>query len=429
MTRPLSAFQWNLPRVLRMTVVMFFLLQGMMVSAQNGYDAYDNLALGFETTTSIKHFVTIMQSNHSFDSMFDLYPGADGIPAGICMPVDADDSTNGECVEPFRLDNNGKDLDHSHDTFTNQYREGSNDGFISAIRARGEDGTLSMGHYSDNDIPFSYNAAEEFVLFDRFFTSASAGSVPNRMYLTTGTPGVQNLDHYLIPKDGWGDLPTIFDNLEDRGISWKFYIENFDPELDFRNARYGTRAPQVVWAPVMNYARYIDDPAYADNIVDLDTYFADVENGTLPAVSYVVTIGSSGHPPGSISGSERMLRRIVNALMMSPAWEHSAIQWAYDDWGGWYDHVPPPQVDEFGYGFRTPAQLVSPYAREGFVDSTTLDFTSILRFIEDNWSLPALASRDRNANSIASAFDFEQNPRPARLLAMSREEDALVIPT
>jgi phospholipase C len=114
--------------------------------------------------------------------------------------------------------------------------------------------------------------------------------------------------------------------------------------------------------------------------------------------------------------------------MMSPAWDHAAIQWAYDDWGGWYDHVPPPQVDEFGYGFRTAAQLVSPYAREGYVDSTTLDFTSILRFIEDNWALPSLASRDRNANSIASAFDFTQEPRHPTLLSMSREDESLVIP-
>jgi phospholipase C len=113
---------------------------------------------------------------------------------------------------------------------------------------------------------------------------------------------------------------------------------------------------------------------------------------------------------------------------MSPLWSTSAIQWAYDDWGGWYDHVPPPQIDEFGYGFRTPAQLISPYAREGYVDSTVLDFTSILAFIQDNWSLPSLSTRDRDANSIASAFDFDKPPRTASILLGSRMESEIVVP-
>lgn len=409
-------------------LVVLAFLHGSLASASDQALPYVNEAMGISTETPIKHFVTIMQSNHSFDSLFGLYPGADGIPPGVCMPVDPTDPTNETCVEPFQLTNNGADFDHTHETFRAQYRDGNNDGFVHAYRQRGEDGTLAMGHYSDADLPFSYNVADDYVLFDRFFTSASAGSVPNRMFWITGTAGVQSLDTFAIPEEGWGDLPTIFDLLDEADIPWKFYIENYDPDLTYRNRGQGGTHAQVNWAPIVNFARYIDDPTYADNIVGLDQYFLDVENGTLPAVSYVVTIGSSGHPPGSMTTSERLLRRMVNSLMMSPAWDHAAIQWAYDDWGGWYDHVSPPQVDEFGYGFRTPAQLVSPYAREGFVDSTTLDFTSILRFIEDNWALPSLSTRDRDANSIASAFDFTQEPRHPRLISMSRVDDSLVIP-
>lgn len=409
-------------------LVFLLLLHGSPILAASQVASYQNEALDIPTTTPIKHFVTVMQSNHSFDSLFGLYPGADGIPADTCMPVDPTDPSNEECVAPFQLTNNGADFDHTHEMFRAQYRDGKNDGFVHAFRLRGEDGTLAMGHYSDADLPFSYNAADEYVLFDRFFTSASAGSVPNRMFWITGTAGVESLDAFAIPEDGWGDLQTIFDLLEDSGIPWKFYIENYDPELTYRNRGLGGTHAQVNWAPIVNFARYIDDPAYDDNIVGLDQYFLDVENDTLPAVSYVVTIGSSGHPPGSMTTSERLLRRMVNTLMMSPAWDHAAIQWAYDDWGGWYDHVSPPQVDEFGYGFRTPAQLVSPYARVGVVDSTTLDFTSILRFIEDNWGLPSLATRDRDANSIASAFDFTQEARQPTLLSMSRADDSLVIP-
>jgi phospholipase C len=295
-------------------------------------------------------------------------------------------------------------------------------------RQRGEDGTLAMGHYTEADIPFSYAAADEYVLFDNFFTSASAGSVPNRMFWVTGTAGINSFAETAIPEKGWQQLPTIFDSLEASGVSWKFYIENYKPDLNFRNRGVGGTYAQVNWAPVLTFDRFLDNPDLADNIVDLDQYFVDLQNNELPAVSYVVTVGSSGHPPSSLVASERMLMRMSNALMMSSAWDTSAIQWAYDDWGGWYDHVPPPQVDEFGYGFRTAAQLVSPYARTGYIDSEVHDFTSILKFIQDNWSLDPLATRDRDAISIATAMDFDQEPRAPRLLTMGLVSKELVIP-
>jgi phospholipase C len=99
----------------------------------------------------------------------------------------------------------------------------------------------------------------------------------------------------------------------------------------------------------------------------------------------------------------------------------------YDDWGGWYDHVAPPVVDEYGYGPRVPALLVSPYAKEGFIDNTELDFTSILKFIEYNWGLETLADRDAKANNILTAFDFTQPLRTAQFLPLSREVAPLTI--
>jgi phospholipase C len=107
-------------------------------------------------------------------------------------------------------------------------------------------------------------------------------------------------------------------------------------------------------------------------------------------------------------------------LMQSKYWNSSAFLWTYDDWGGWYDHVAPPKVDAYGYGFRVPALLVSPYARKGYIDSTELDYTSILRFIEDNWHLDPLSTRDAAANSIASAFDFEQAARKPTFISYER---------
>jgi phospholipase C len=186
----------------------------------------------------------------------------------------------------------------------------------------------------------------------------------------------------------------------------------------------------VIWVPLLNFARYIDNPAIMRHVVPLSEYYTDLANGTLPEVSYIVPSGPSEHPPSNLASGQAFVRGLINSLMDSSSWRSSAFLLAYDDWGGWYDHVKPPQVDNYGYGFRVPAILVSPYARQGHVDSTTLDFTSILRFIEDNWGLPPLTRRDATANSIASGFDFAAGPRVASFVSPHRgpaEEEARVV--
>jgi phospholipase C len=114
------------------------------------------------------------------------------------------------------------------------------------------------------------------------------------------------------------------------------------------------------------------------------------------------------------------VKTLIQSLMRSSVWDRSAFLLVYDDWGGWYDHVEPPQLDEFGYGMRVPAIMVSPYAKRGHVDSTVLDFTSILKFVEDNWDVEPLAERDATANSIASAFDFSMAPREPVFIPFER---------
>jgi phospholipase C len=153
----------------------------------------------------------------------------------------------------------------------------------------------------------------------------------------------------------------------------------------------------------------------------MEQYFTDLRNNQLPAVSYLVPSGTSEHPPGSIQAGSRFVRGLVNALMASSAWDSSAFMWTYDDWGGWYDHVKPPTVDQYGYGFRAPAMLVSPYAKKGEVNHTTIDFTSQLKFIENNWAVKPLAKRDAAANDISSAFDFAMRPREAIVLSEQRQ--------
>jgi phospholipase C len=367
--------------------------------------------------TPIKHFVFLMQENHSFDNYFGTYPGADGIPKDTCMPVNplARPSKRG-CVKPFAIGNRpATDLSHNVRTFRSEYRNGAMNGFVSTFRRIGIKTDLSMGHYVENDLPYYWNLAHNYVLFDHFFTSAAGGSIWNHMFWVTGTPGNRSGD--ILPKKGFGSLPTIFDRLQASGVSWKFYVQNYDPRITYRSAILGDRGSQVVWVPLLDYARYIDNPALSSHIVDLSQYYKDLQHGTLPAVSYIAPSGASEHPPGRIQAGERFVRSLITELMRSSAWTSSAFMWTYDDWGGWYDHVKPPRVDKFGYGFRAPALLVSPYAKRDFVDHQTFDFTSALRFIEQNWSLKPLASRDAKATSIANAFDFSRPARKPALLA------------
>jgi phospholipase C len=400
------------------------------------------------TRTPIKHFLVLMQENHSFDNYFGTYPGANGIPKGTCMPyfpkgtnqrlsrrlhagpggvgaalggaavADAGKRlrNSSKCVKPYPLGERSVDLPHTRQVHRLQYNRGRMDGFLDALRKEGLGADPAvMGYYEVSDLPFYWNVADQYVLFDRFFQSAAAGTLPNHMFWLTGTVGIPNRGD--IPPQGFGDLRTIFDRLEARGISWKFYVEDYDPRLNFRTAK---ASPQPRWVPLLAYARYIDNPKLNRHIVDLDEYYTDLQKGTLPAVAYIAPHGESEHPPQGVQAGQRFVGSLINALMQSPRWKNSAFMWSYDDWGGWYDHVKPPQVDPFGYGFRVPALLVSAYAKRGRVDSTTLDFTSMLKFIEYNWKVKPLATRDRRANNLTSAFDFSQHPRPAKLIPYER---------
>jgi phospholipase C len=375
------------------------------------------------TQTPIKHFLFLLQENHSFDNYFGTYPNVDGLPPGTCMPVDPVQPSLG-CIKPFHLGSQPvSDLLHNRETFVGQYLDGRMDGFVSAHRALGgpnaeQVARLTMGYYDDRDLPYYWNIAGQYVLFDRFFSSAAAGSFMNHMYWVTATPGDPN--HDSPPTQGFGDLLTIFDRLESQGISWKFYVQNYDPAINYRTLKNaGDKAAQAVFVPLLDFNRFLDNPYLFDHIVNMEQYYTDLRNGTLPTVAYMAPLGSSEHPPGSIQAGQRLVQTIVNALTRSDYWNSSAFMWAYDDWGGWYDHVSPPQVDQYGYGFRVPALLVSAYARQGQVNSTTLDYTSVLKFIETNWGLQPLAARDAAATSIASAFDFTKPPRPPAFLSAS----------
>jgi phospholipase C len=366
--------------------------------------------------TPIEHVVTLMQEGHTFDNYFGTYPGADGIPADTCMPEHPPAPV--PCLLPSSLDNRPlASLASDRAAFEVARSGGAMNGFVAAQRSRVAN-ELTMGHYRRADLEYAWNLADRYVLFDRFFSSSKGGSVPNHLFWVTGSGGPSGTDG--IPEGGFGDRPTIFDRLQAAGVSWKFYVQNYDPRATFHRGPNAERSAQVARVPLLAYARYVDDPELFSHIVPVEEYFEDLQHGTLPAVSYIVPSGASERPPSSVASGQRFVRSLVDGLTASRHWASSAFILTYANWGGWYDHVPPPQVDQEGYGFRVPALLVSPYAKRGYVDHTQLDFTSILRFIGDNWNLPPLASRDANAASLTSAFDFAAAPRPAAFVPAER---------
>ena len=145
----------------------------------------------------------------------------------------------------------------------------------------------------------------------------------------------------------------------------------------------------------------------------VDNLIRDIRADRLPAVTWVTPrFELSEHPEYSFCHGENWTTRVVNAIMRSPMWEHTAIFITWDEWGGFYDHVPPVGVDPFGFGIRVPLLTISPYAKRGHVDHRLGEFSSILRFIEDNWGLSRLTHRDRRANNLSYNFDFSGEPRP-----------------
>src|SRR5512138_1664278 len=220
-----------------------------------------------KTKTPIQHLIFVMQENHTFDNYFGTYPGADGIPADTRMPVDPKNPAAGY-VTPWHIgETTITDLSHNAGAFKDQYNGGRMDGFVSGLNMRRENGRLSMGYYDDSDIPYYWNLADHYVLFDRWFSSSPTGSFVNHVYsIMAVAPSSEN------PLDVSGklkDVPTIFDRLEAKGISWKFYVQNYDPTITYRHVEgVGARDSQVIWVPLLNQDRFIDDPNLAKHIVD-----------------------------------------------------------------------------------------------------------------------------------------------------------------
>ena len=379
-------------------IILIFLVPVAGVSAQNATSGLASVqGSGAGNSTPIQHIVILFQENHAFDNYFGTYPGANGLNATVALPVENGSNVT---VSPFHLSSSQRpSLDNSEGAARMAYNNGTMDGFVSAEHTNG-----TMGYYDSRDIPYYWDYASQFVLMDNFFSPVMGPSLPNHLYLIAGQSGnvtgnVQN------PKL---NFPVIMDELDSRGISWKYYAGI---------AKGGNFRDIDAMNPLPAFASFQNNSSRLQNLAPSNVFIRDVRNGTLPSVSWVMPIGSRDEEgPGSITAGEHYVTSTINTIMQSKYWNSTAIFVTWDDWGGSYDHVAPPQVDSLGLGFRVPCLVISPYAKQGFVDHTQTDFTSILKFIETDYSLPPLTSRDAAASNMQEAFDFSQAPRTPLIL-------------
>ena len=370
------------------------------------------------TSTPIQHFVYLMQGDRTFDNYFGTFPGADGVPEDACQALVVGRPADG-CVKPFLLQpDSAASLTAGPNLINRQWNSGAMDMFVAAFHAQGRDGTNVMGHYDADALPFYWGAARNYVLFDKFFSSSRLGESANRNYwVSGGLPGQPTAA-------GGFDQRTIFDSLQQAGVSWKFYVQDYQPDKTYRAESVADPTTQPIRVPLLNQDRFIDDPELRSHIVDLTQYYADLAAGTLPSVAYVASYSASERSSRSVQSGQNLAKNLVTQLMLSPSWPSSAFLISYDGPGGWFDHVAPPQIDADGYGLRVPALLISPYARDGAVNHSVLDATSALKFIQDNWRLPPLTTRVDSASSIVGGFDFAGAPRPAQLLPVAPVESS-----
>ena len=391
----------------------------------------------------IKHVIVVMQENRSFDTYFGAYPGADGIPMQdgvptVCVP----DPSSGTCVKPFvdHADVNGGGP-HGETSATADVNGGKMDGFVSEVE-HAKKGCANpnnpscanavtpdvMGYHTQGDIPNYWTYAQDFVLQDHMFEPNASWSLPEHLFMVSEwsakctqhdnpsscanalqSPGprpVAGATPGANPIYAWTDLTYL---LHQHRVSWGYYVVTGtepdcadDSVLSCVAVKQNAATPGI-WNP-LPYFDTVKNDGQLGNVQSVDRFYAAAKAGTLPAVSWVVPSGPvSEHPPGAVSTGESYVTSLVNAVMASPDWNSTAILLAWDDWGGFYDHVTPPSVDENGYGLRVPGIVISPYARRGYVDHQTLSFDAYDKFIEDLFL---------NGQRLDPHTDGRPDPRP-----------------
>ena len=375
----------------------------------------------------IKHVVIIMQENRTVDNLFNGFPGADTVQTAISY---------GHQLKlqaiPFEQ---GTDVDHSHLAWWKAWDNGLMDGFAHAV-------------YPVPNLPYAYvpqsetvpywTLAQRYTFGDRMFQSNSGPSFPAHQYMIAGQSADADENPSGTP---WGcdapktetvaligpngtDLPGVYpcfdyltmaDLLDERGISWNYYA----PSESSKDLGFIWSAYQAI-----RHIRY--GPDWTNHVISPNTQvLTDIKNGKLAQVTWIVPqLAYSDHAGAGLTAEgPSWVADITNEIGASPFWESTVIFVSWDDWGGWYDHVLPPQVDKMGLGFRVPLIVVSPFARKGYISSQAHEFSGFLRYTEEVFDLPSLGSRDATADDFADCFDYSQPLAPYTQIPVTYSPD------
>ena len=417
----------------------------------------------------------VVQENRSFDSYFGTYPGADGIPMkggtpSTCVP----DPAAGTCIKPFH-DSDAFDAGgpHTWRASVADVNGGKMDGFIATLQASGTFCTNHpadtrckrvrtgpsgapdvMGWHDAREIPNYWAYADNFTLQDHMYAPADSWTLPSHLFLVSGwsascsnpadpmscTSDLRGTDWSHVktgaPPYAWTDITYL---LHKEGVSWGYYVGPgtcVEVPCSHRSSGDrtggGTNGPTVpVQNPLPGFSTVHQDGQLA-NVRPHAQFFSQAASGTLPSVSWVMPgVGYGEHPPDPIPPGQAWVTSVVNAVMKSPDWSTTAIFLTWDDWGGFYDHVTPPVVDQNGYGIRVPGMLISPWARRGYIDHQTLSSDAYLKLIEalflhgqalnprtDGRPDPRPTVRENVAilGDLRREFDFHQQPLPPLIL-------------
>ncbi|HWG64670.1 MAG TPA: alkaline phosphatase family protein [Streptosporangiaceae bacterium] len=436
-----------------------------------------DLPAGTDLLPQIKHIVVLMMENHSYDNYLGMLQGrGEGMPIGPDgLPDVSNPGRDGTKIRAHHLSSTRQNPDvpsQSWHASHLQFDDGNNDGFVASTQdlLPGGDTSLGMGYWTEEDLPFYYGLARTFPLADHWFSSCLGPTFPNRRFLIAGTANglIDDLPFDLIDYPPAG---TVFDMLTRHGISWGNYHHVTKERSVLRRALLGRRI--ALTRRLMRLARWL--PRVVTNVRGNKSFTADLfplgvargvlhlrstreffqhaDDGTLPSFSIVDPDfdGYSEENPQDIRKGESFAAEVISRVMHGKGWPNTLLIWCYDEHGGYFDHVPPPEAvppdDVEGrsvvtspswlhmclrpfmpkfvaemekenagpkrydrYGFRIPAVLVSPFARRDYVCSKVLDHTSVLKLVEQKWNLPALTERDAAADSPLDALDLDSPP-------------------
>jgi len=285
-----------------------------------------------------------------------------------------------------------------------------------------------MGWHDYREIPNYWDYASQFVLQDHMFESVASYTLPAHLYMLAAQSGGY-VGSTGQAKPSTYNFPEITELLGSGKIDWKYYVtsgkipDTEDDEVVGTDPQQQQDPKQYTFFnPLPAFPKVKGNPQQWDRLVSTAEFYKDAGNGKLPQVSWVIPSSAvSEHPPSGVRAGMAYVTGLVNAVMKGPDWNTSAIFISWDDWGGFYDHVPPPRVDRYGYGIRVPGLVISPYARRGYIDKSTYSFESWLRIVEERFGVHPLTARDTAAVDMTAGFDFNQAPRAPVILSATRK--------